>query len=64
MILGQGGFKMILVGSYDHRIYFGRKETMLKRNIISPIVENTQILIFEFECLWSGSRNLGSDATG
>jgi hypothetical protein len=51
MISGQGGLKMILVGRYDHRIYFGRKETMLKRNRISPIVENTQILIFEFECL-------------
>jgi hypothetical protein len=49
MILGQAGLKMILVGRYDHRIYFGRKETMLKRNRISPIVENTQILIFEFE---------------
>jgi hypothetical protein len=49
MILGQGGVKMILVDRYDHRIYFGRKETMLKRNRINPIVENTQILIFEFE---------------
>jgi hypothetical protein len=25
------------------------EETMLKRNRINPIVENTQILIFEFE---------------
>jgi hypothetical protein len=62
MILGQGGVKMILVDGYDHRIYFGRN--MLKRNRIIPIVENTQIPIFEFECLQSGSSILGSDATG
>jgi hypothetical protein len=37
---------------------------MLKRNRIIPIVENTQIPIFEFECLQSGSSILGSDATG
>jgi hypothetical protein len=47
--LGEGGVKMILVVMSDHRIYLGRKETMLKRNRIIPIVENTQILIFEFE---------------
>jgi hypothetical protein len=35
---------MILVVMSDHRIYLGRKETMLKRNRIIPIVENTQIL--------------------
>jgi hypothetical protein len=53
---------MILVDGYDHRIYFGRN--MLKRNRIIPVVENTQIPIFEFECLQSGSSILGSDATG
>jgi hypothetical protein len=37
---------------------------MLKRNKIIPIVENTQIPILEFECLRSGSRNLGSDTNG
>jgi hypothetical protein len=37
---------------------------MLKRNRIIPIVENTQIPIFEFECLYSGSGNLESDAIG
>jgi hypothetical protein len=26
--------------------------------------ESTQILIFEFECLWSDSRKLGSDVVG
>jgi hypothetical protein len=35
MILDQGGVKMILVDMYDHRIYLGRKETMLKRNRIN-----------------------------
>jgi hypothetical protein len=30
MLLDQGGVKMILVDRYDHRICFGRKETMLK----------------------------------
>jgi hypothetical protein len=64
MKLGQSSIKMILVDRYDYRIYFGRRETMLKRNRIISIVEITQILIFEFECLRSGSRNLGSDTTG
>jgi hypothetical protein len=49
MILDQSDVKMILVDRYDHRIYLGRKKTMLKRKAINPIVENTQILIFEFE---------------
>jgi hypothetical protein len=35
-----------------------------KRNRIIPMKENTQIPIFEFECLKSDSRNLGSDVTG
>jgi hypothetical protein len=64
MKLGQSSIKMILVDRYDYRIYFGRRETMLKRNRIISIVEITQILIFEFECLRSGSRNFGSDSTG
>jgi hypothetical protein len=54
---------MIFMDGYDHRFYFGRKETMLKRNRINLIKKNTQIPIIEFECLSSGSRNLGSDAT-
>jgi hypothetical protein len=29
--MGQGGVKMILVDRYDHSIYFGRKETMMKK---------------------------------
>jgi hypothetical protein len=47
--MGQDVVKMILVNRYDHTIYLGRKETMLKRNRTNPIVENTQILILEFE---------------
>jgi hypothetical protein len=49
--MGQYVVKMMLVVRRDHRIYLGRNETMLKRNRINPIVENTQILIFEFEYL-------------
>jgi hypothetical protein len=30
---------------------------------IIPKVENTQIPIFEFECLWSGSKYFGCDAS-
>jgi hypothetical protein len=49
MILGQGGVKMMLVDRYDHRIYLGRKKTMLKRNRIDPIVVQqnlgTQVMI-------------------
>jgi hypothetical protein len=45
---------MILVDRYDHRIYFcGRNNT--EKNKELSIKENTQILIFEFESLKSGS---------
>jgi hypothetical protein len=47
--MGQDVVKMMLVNRYDHMIYLDRKETMLQRNRTNPIVENTQILIFEFE---------------
>jgi hypothetical protein len=47
--MGQDVVKMMLVNRYDHTIYLGRKEIMLQRNRTNPIVENTQILIFEFE---------------
>jgi hypothetical protein len=40
------------------------EENKLKRNRIIPIVENTQIPIFEFECLQSGSSILGRGDTG
>jgi hypothetical protein len=33
------------------------------RNRIN-LYRNTQILILEFEYMWSGPRNYGSDATG
>jgi hypothetical protein len=36
----------------------------LERNRISPIVENTQIPLFEFEFLQSGPSILGNYATG
>jgi hypothetical protein len=41
----------------------------VERNITEIEIEfiyigTTQILILEFEWLWSGSRNHGSDATG
>jgi hypothetical protein len=39
----------MLVTRYDPRIYLGKKETMLKGNRVIPIVEITQIPIFEFE---------------
>jgi hypothetical protein len=42
--------------------------TNVGRNIVEEgiglfYIRNTQILIFEFECLWSDLRKLWSDAT-
>jgi hypothetical protein len=53
-----------LIASYDHRIYYSRKINTAEKKYNPSIMEITQLPILEFECLWSGSRKLGSDATG
>jgi hypothetical protein len=53
---------MIGIDRYDHMIHFCRMKH-IERNYGMNSIMNTQILIFEFEYLQSGSNILESDAT-
>jgi hypothetical protein len=63
MVLGQSGDKMILLDRSDQEIQFcGRKQCWKQYGI--KLKENTQIPIFEFEYLKSGSSIFDSVTNG
>jgi hypothetical protein len=54
---------MLGIDWYDHMVHFYRRNHIDMNYRINPMMENTQILIFEFEYLQKISINLDSDAT-